>query len=100
MGKTCLAGSVSKAIVGKFDLVRYIVCIIKNRVFMSIISIQFPSTNKFYILILAASSSPVSNNDAMRKPTRLEAMPTLDVHVRKNSRKRSNGPLLNTMGTF
>ena len=97
MGKTCLVGLVSKSTVGKFDPVRYIICIL---LFSYIISIQFPSTNKFYILILAASSSPVSNNDAMRKPTRLEAMPTLDVNVRKNSRKRSNGPLLNTMGTF
>ena len=47
---------------------------------------------------LIGSNSQNSNNDIMRKPTRLEAMPAVD--VRKNNRKRSTGPLLNTMGTF
>ena len=51
-----------------------------------------------YIIDLTGSTSQNANNEIMRKPTRLEAMPTVD--VRKNSRKRSNGPLLNTMGTF
>merc|ERR1712223_2010719 len=41
---------------------------------------------------LQSSTSQNANNEIMRKPTRLEAMPTVD--VRKNSRKRSNGPLL------
>ena len=53
-----------------------------------------------YLIIIDSigSTSQNANNEIMRKPTRLEAMPTVD--VRKNSRKRSNGPLLNTMGTF
>ena len=53
-----------------------------------------------YLIIIdsTGSTSQNANNEIMRKPTRLEAMPTVD--VRKNSRKRSNGPLLNTMGTF
>ena len=37
------------------------------------------------------------STEIIRKPTRLEALPTMD--SRKNSRKRS-GPILNTMGTF
>ncbi len=33
-----------------------------------------------------------------RKPSRLEALPTVDRN--KNNRKKSGPPLLNTMGTF
>ena len=51
-------------------------------------------------LIFAGNGSPyAANNDIIRKPTRLEALPNVESN-RKNSRKRSNGPILNTMGTF
>ncbi|XP_059099398.1 osmotic avoidance abnormal protein 3-like isoform X5 [Tigriopus californicus] len=43
---------------------------------------------------------PYANTDlgGFRKPSRLEALPTVDRN--KNTRKRSSGPILNTMGTF
>ena len=37
------------------------------------------------------------NAEAVRKPTRLEALPNMD---RKNNSRKRSGPILNTMGTF
>ena len=37
------------------------------------------------------------SNDLVRKPSRLEALPTMD---RKNNVKKKSVPMLNTMGTF
>ena len=59
---------------------------------------KYTSNLILYFSCFLGSTSPNANNEIVRKPTRLEAMPNID--VRKNSRKRSNGPLLNTMGTF
>ena len=44
----------------------------------------------------ASNGSPY-NAEAVRKPTRLEALPNMD---RKNNSRKRSGPILNTMGTF
>lgn len=42
-----------------------------------------------------------ANSDLVRKPTRLEALPNVgDVNRKSSTRKKSSGPILNTMGTF
>ena len=54
---------------------------------------------------LFLGSSNINNGstystEPVRKPTRLEALPNTESRKIAGGRKRSSGPILNTMGTF
>ena len=89
--KRSLVGLVSEYFVCSFQIL--------YTSFYGIIAIPGKITIKLSFIFAGNGSPYAATNDIVRKPTRLEALPNVE-NSRKNSRKRSNGPILNTMGTF